>query len=59
MKKHRWQEASTWAGLSGVLLGAAQMPTPAAPWLAGLAAMAGAVAMYFREGPQTSTAAES
>lgn len=56
--KPRWQESGTWAGLAGVLLGASQMPTPAAPWLAGLAAMCGAVAMALREGRKEAAPAE-
>lgn len=49
--KKRIQEPSTWAGISGILLSAASLPVPVAqPWLAGLGAVAGAVAVALREG---------
>lgn len=51
-KKRRIKEPSTWAGISGVLAAMATLPIPGAqPWLAGLAGVAGAVAVALREGP--------
>lgn len=50
-KKSRLKEPSTWAGAASILAGAAQLPIPGAqPWLVGLAAISGAVAMAMREG---------
>lgn len=50
-KKSRVKEPSTWAGAASILAGAAQLPIPGAqPWLIGLAAIAGGVAMAMREG---------
>lgn len=50
-KKSRIKEPSTWAGAASILAGAAQLPIPGAqPWLVGLAALTGAVAMAMREG---------
>jgi hypothetical protein len=52
--KKRIQEPSTWAGVSGALAAAASLPIPGAqPWLAGFAGIAGAVAMWLREGEKT------
>ena len=52
--KKRIQEPSTWAGVSGALAAAASLPIPAAqPWLAGFAGIAGAVAVWLREGEKT------
>ena len=49
--KKRIQEPSTWAGISGALAAAASLPVPVAqPWLASLAGIAGAVAVWLREG---------
>lgn len=49
--KKRIQEPSTWAGIAGILLSTSQLPIPVAqPWLAGLGAVAGAVAVALREG---------
>lgn len=49
--KRRIQEPSTWAGIAGILLSTSQLPIPVAqPWLAGLGAVAGAVAVALREG---------
>lgn len=49
--KKRIQEPSTWAGLGGILAAMASLPIPVAqPWLAGLAGVAGAIAMWLREG---------
>lgn len=50
-KRSRVKEPSTWAGAASILAGAAQLPIPGAqPWLIGLAAIAGGVAMAMREG---------
>ena len=50
--KKRIKEPSTWAGISGILLSAATLPVPVAqPWLVGLGAFAGAVAVFLKEGP--------
>ena len=52
--KKRIQEPSTWAGVSGALAAAASLPIPGAqPWLAGFAGIAGAVAVWLREGEKT------
>ena len=52
--KKRIQEPSTWAGIGSALAAAATLPIPGAqPWLAGFAGIAGAVAMYLREGEKT------
>jgi len=49
--KKRIQEPSTWAGIGSALAAAATLPIPAAqPWLAGFAGIAGAVAVWLREG---------
>ena len=49
--KKRIQEPSTWAGIGGIFAALASLPIPVAqPWLAGLAAVAGAVAVALREG---------
>lgn len=56
MKKNRWQEPSTWNGISGLLLAASTLPTPAAPWLAGLGGMAAAVGVWLREGGKDDSA---
>lgn len=50
--KKRIQEPSTWAGIGGIFAALASLPIPAAqPWLAGVASVAGAVAVYLREQP--------
>lgn len=50
-KKKRIKEPSTWAGIGAVLGAAASLPIPVAqPWLAGLAAIAGSIAVVLREG---------
>lgn len=47
----RLKEPSTWAGLGGIFAALASLPIPIAqPWLAGLATVAGAVAVALREG---------
>lgn len=49
--KKRIQEPSTWAGIGSALAAAATLPIPVAqPWLAGFAGIAGAVAVWLREG---------
>lgn len=50
-KKSRIREPSTWSGIGGVLLAAASLPLPddARAWFAGMAGVAGAVAIWMRE----------
>ena len=49
----RFKEPSTWAGIASIFAGLASMPIPAAqPWFAGLAGVAGSVAVALRETSQ-------
>lgn len=50
-KKSRLREPSTWAGIGGVMAAAASLPLPEEfrAWLAGMATVAGAVAVWMRE----------
>ena len=49
----RIKEPSTWAGIASIFAAMASLPIPVAqPWLAGLAAVAGSVAMMLREASQ-------
>ena len=49
----RIKEPSTWAGIASIFAGLASMPIPVAqPWLAGLAGVAGSVAVALRETSQ-------
>jgi hypothetical protein len=49
-QKNRWQEASTYAGIAGILLAIAPIAGPAAPFVSAAAGIAGAVAVALREG---------
>ena len=49
----RIKEPSTWAGIASILAAMASLPIPVAqPWLAGLAGVAGSVAVALRETSQ-------
>ena len=49
----RIKEPSTWAGIASIFAGLASMPIPVAqPWLAGVAGVAGSVAVALRETSQ-------
>lgn len=49
----RIKEPSTWAGIASVFAAMASLPIPAAqPWLAGVAGIAGSVAVVLRETSQ-------
>ena len=46
----RIKEPSTWAGIASIFAAMATLPIPAAqPWLAGVAGVAGSVAVMLRE----------
>ena len=46
----RIKEPSTWAGIASIFAAMASLPIPVAqPWLAGLAGVAGSVAVMLRE----------
>ena len=46
----RIKEPSTWAGIASIFAAMASLPIPAAqPWLAGVAGVAGSVAVMLRE----------
>ena len=46
----RIKEPSTWAGIASIFAAMASLPIPAAqPWLAGVAGIAGSVAVMLRE----------
>ena len=46
----RIKEPSTWAGIASIFAAMASIPIPAAqPWLAGVAGIAGSVAVMLRE----------
>jgi hypothetical protein len=55
MKKSRFFEPSTWAGISGIAGAIAATVPPAAPVAAPLAAIAGALAIWLREGRANDT----
>lgn len=49
----RIKEPSTWAGIASIFAAMASLPIPAAqPWLAGVAGVAGSVAVVLRETSQ-------
>lgn len=49
----RIKEPSTWAGIASVFAAMASLPIPVAqPWLAGVAGIAGSVAVVLRETSQ-------
>lgn len=49
----RFKEPSTWAGIASIFAAMATLPIPVAqPWLAGLAGVAGSVAVALRETSQ-------
>lgn len=49
----RIKEPSTWAGIASIFAAMASLPIPVAqPWLAGLAGVAGSVAVALRETSQ-------
>ena len=49
----RIKEPSTWAGIASILAAMASLPIPVAqPWLAGVAGIAGSVAVVLRETSQ-------
>ena len=49
----RFKEPSTWAGIASIFAGLASMPIPVTqPWFAGLAGVAGSVAVALRETSQ-------
>ena len=49
----RIKEPSTWAGIASVFAAMASIPIPVAqPWLAGVAGIAGSVAVVLRETSQ-------
>ena len=46
----RIKEPSTWAGIASIFAAMASLPIPAAqPWLAGVAGVAGSLAVMLRE----------
>ena len=49
----RIKEPSTWAGIASIFAAMASLPIPVAqPWLAGVAGIAGSVAVVLRETSQ-------
>ena len=49
----RIKEPSTWAGIASIFAAMASLPIPVAqPWLAGVAGIAGSVAVMLRETSQ-------